>query len=46
MTLRQGCLDELERRHPSALHAWLDSGARASEGPERFLASRERPGAA
>jgi hypothetical protein len=36
IALRQACLDELERRNPAALHAWLDSGARASGGPERF----------
>lgn len=36
VTLRQSCLDELARRNPAALRAWLDSGARASGGPERF----------
>ena len=36
VAVRQACLDELERRNPSALHAWLESGARASGGPERF----------
>jgi hypothetical protein len=36
VALRQSCLDELARRNPAALHAWLDSGARASGGPERF----------
>ena len=36
VALRQAFLDELERRDPAALHAWLSSGARASGGPERF----------
>lgn len=36
VALRQSCLDELARRNPDALRAWLDSGARASGGPERF----------
>ncbi len=36
VALRQSCLDELARRDPAALSAWLDSGARASGGPERF----------
>jgi hypothetical protein len=35
--LRQTCLDELGRRNPEALQAWLSSGARASSGPDRFL---------
>ena len=35
---RQLFLDELDRRSPSALAAWLASGARAAGGPERFLA--------
>jgi hypothetical protein len=34
--LRQHCLDELERRDAAALRAWLDHGARASGGPEKF----------
>ena len=38
VALREACLDELERRDAAALHAWLDSGARASGGPERYLA--------
>ena len=37
VALREACLDELERRDAAALHAWLDSGARASGGPEKFL---------
>jgi hypothetical protein len=36
IALRQACLEELERRDPVALSAWLDSGGRASGGPERF----------
>ena len=36
VVLRQAFLDELERRDPAALQAWLSSGARASGGPERF----------
>lgn len=35
---RQCLLDELEARNAPALEAWLASGARASSGPERFLA--------
>lgn len=34
---RQCCLDEIERRDSRGLHAWLESGARASGGPEKFL---------
>ncbi|HET9830040.1 MAG TPA: hypothetical protein VFQ11_16230 [Nocardioidaceae bacterium] len=34
---RQVYLDEMERRSPSGLRAWLESGARAAGGPERFL---------
>lgn len=34
--LRQACLDELTRRNPTAVRAWLESGGRASGGPERF----------
>jgi hypothetical protein len=41
---RQACLDELERRDPAAVRAWLDSGARASGGPERFLTDHGRHG--
>ena len=38
VALREACLDELERRDAVALQAWLDSGARASSGPEKYLA--------
>jgi hypothetical protein len=41
---RQIYLDELERRCPSALQAWLASGARAAGGPERFLPGQRRDG--
>ena len=37
VALREACLDELERRHAAGVHAWLDSGARASSGPEKYL---------
>jgi hypothetical protein len=46
VTLRQACLDELDRRDPSGLRAWLASGARASGGPERFLKPPHDPGSA
>ena len=39
---RQALLDELVRRDPDAMRAWLESGARASGGLERFLADRAR----
>src|SRR3954451_5521418 len=42
VALREACLDELERRDAAALHAWLDSGARASGGPEKYLAHTPR----
>jgi hypothetical protein len=44
VALRQGCLDELERRHPAALKKWLTSGARASSTPEKFLTPPSEPG--
>jgi hypothetical protein len=34
---RQRCLDELERRDPVGLHAWLASSASAGSNPHRFL---------
>jgi len=43
---RQACLDELERRDPTALQAWLSSGARPSSGPERFWPHGDEPGGA
>jgi hypothetical protein len=46
VTLRQSCLDELDRRDPSGLQAWLASGARASGGPERYLNPPHDPGSA
>jgi hypothetical protein len=36
VAVRQACLDEMERRNPEAVRAWLDSGARASGGPEKY----------
>jgi hypothetical protein len=44
VALRACCLDELDRRNPSALQAWLSSGARASGGPERFWYGDSRRG--
>jgi len=41
--LRARCLDELDRRSPTALAAWLASGAGPSGSPERFL-TEERGG--
>jgi hypothetical protein len=38
VALRGACLDELERRDAVAMRAWLDSGARASSGPEKYFA--------
>jgi hypothetical protein len=34
VSLRQAYLDELERRDPQGLRAWLDSGARATGNPD------------
>ena len=34
---RQRCLDELERRDPAGLQAWLASSASAGSDPRRFL---------
>ncbi|GAA1594333.1 hypothetical protein GCM10009804_58680 [Kribbella hippodromi] len=38
---RQHCLDELERRDPNGLQAWLASSASAGSDPHRFLTDRE-----
>jgi hypothetical protein len=49
VSLREACLEELERREPAAVHAWLQSGARASSAPEKYLGQRlpaEKPGEA
>ena len=35
--VRQVYLDELDRRHRQAVSAWLASGPRPADGPERFL---------
>ena len=37
VSLRQICLDELGRRNPEGVRAWLSSGARANSSPDRFL---------
>ncbi|HET7329119.1 MAG TPA: hypothetical protein VFJ14_17750 [Nocardioidaceae bacterium] len=37
--IRQGCLDELERRHPDRLVAWLASGPRAAGDPGKAVTS-------
>lgn len=34
---RQLCLDELERRNPGGLSAWLEAGARAAGDPSRYV---------
>lgn len=44
VALREACLEELERRDAAGLHAWLDSGARASGGPEKYLRHPPRRG--
>lgn len=41
VALRQGYLDELERRDPTAVTAWLASGPSAAGGPEQFLSRPE-----
>jgi hypothetical protein len=41
---RQLYLDEIERRHPLELQAWLDSGARAAGNPMPFLGRSPGPG--
>lgn len=38
--LRAECLEELERRHPRAVRAWLASGTRASGDPTPFITAR------
>jgi hypothetical protein len=44
VTLRQAYLDDLERRNPGGMRAWLDSGARAASNPARYLATDHRGG--
>jgi len=39
---REQCLDELQRRYPRGLAAWLSSGAQASGDPLPFLVDRPR----
>jgi hypothetical protein len=43
---RQNCLDELERRNPHGLAAWLASGARAAGDPTRFVLGDRRAASA
>lgn len=38
--VRQVYLNELDRRHPQAVSAWLASGPHPAGGPERFLQAR------
>lgn len=40
VSLRQAYLDELARRHPTAVQHWLASGARAASNPMPFLEGR------
>lgn len=40
VNLRQAYLDELERRNPRGVQAWLTHGARAAGDPTRHLAAR------
>ncbi|WP_167736752.1 hypothetical protein [Nocardioides sp. 1609] len=44
--LREAYLDELERRHPEALRAWLDAGARPASDPAHHLRAGGTTGAA
>jgi hypothetical protein len=39
---RQLCMDELERRNPVGLSAWLEAGARAASDPSRFVMPADR----
>lgn len=38
VSIRQACMDELERRNPGAMSAWFASGPRAASSPDRYLA--------
>lgn len=40
--LRRLLMDEIERRSPLGLNAWLSSGARAAGGPERYIEAERR----
>ena len=42
--MRQVYLDEMERRDPAGLRAWLMSDPHAGGSPERFLAAKRDPG--
>lgn len=37
VSIRQACLQELERRDPAGVREWLSSGSRATGSPERYL---------
>lgn len=37
---RERCLDELERRNPEGMHAWLESAASPAGDPRNFLADQ------
>lgn len=42
--MRQVYLDEMERRDPEGLRAWLRSGPHAGSSPEEYLAAERDPG--
>lgn len=39
--LRAAYLDEMSRRHPRQLAAWMASGGRAASGPDKYFAEPE-----
>lgn len=45
VALRQAYLDELDRRDPLGLRTWLESGARATGNPDRYIGrpAHDRP---
>jgi hypothetical protein len=44
VSLRQAYLDEMSRRDPGGFQFWLESGARAASGPDKFLRRSPGPG--
>jgi hypothetical protein len=38
VSLRQACIDELDRRNPGAMRAWFASNPRAASSPDKYLA--------
>jgi hypothetical protein len=40
---RQRCLDELERRDPEGMHAWLESSASPAGDPTRYVTGHDVP---